>query len=186
MKKIYQLKSNVTNYCSFIENYPKGQESIMGRSMGQNWQPFSHNSTPITLKLRKNGEGKKNYQFDISGALTPFFIISETALNKLEDILLSRGQILPVISDSKNKKFIGYYPTNPLSNCLDKDNSKYREAEHGIIVEKPVLIAKNITDEYLFSIKESISRVFVTDKFKQRVEEAGLLAFDFSWEIPTS
>ena len=59
MKKIYQLKSNVTNYCSFIENYPKGQESIMGRSMGQNWQPFSHNSTPFTLKLRKNGEGKK-------------------------------------------------------------------------------------------------------------------------------
>ncbi|WP_279156237.1 hypothetical protein [Obesumbacterium proteus] len=104
----------------------------------------------------------------------------------MEDILSPRGQIFPVISESKKKKFFGYYPTNPLSGCFDKEKSKYREAERGLIVERPVLIAENISDEYLFSVEEDISRVFVTDKFKQRVEKAGLLAFDFSWEIPTS
>ncbi len=54
------------------------------------------------------------------------------------------------------------------------------------MIRKPFLIAQNITDEYLFPIEEDISRVFVTDKFKQRVEDANLLGFDFSIEIPTS
>lgn len=154
--------------------------------MDQDWREFGGNYTPITLKQSRSDTGKKNFQFDISSMVTPFFVFSETALIALEDILLPRGQVLPVITESKKKKFFGYYPTNPLSGCFDKEKSKYREAERGLIVERPVLIAKNISDEYLFSIEESIRWVFVTDKFKQRVEEAGLLAFDFSWEIPTS
>lgn len=186
MKKIYSLESDVTNFCSFIEIYPPNIGSIIGRSMRQNWQPFDRDNISIALKLRKNEEGKKNFKFDISGALAPFFVISEHAHDALEDILSPRGQIFPVISESKKKKFFGYYPTNPLSGCFDKEKSKYREAEHGLIVERPVLIDKNVSDAYLFSIEESIRWVFVTDKFKQRVEEAGLLAFDFSWEIPTS
>lgn len=186
MKKIYSLESDMENFCSFIEVYPKEQESIIGRAMDQDWQEFRDNYTPITLKQCRSDTGKKNFQFDISSMLTPFFVFSETAINALEDILLPRGQVLPITTESKKKKFFGYYPTNPLSGCFDKEKSKYREAEHGLIVERPVLIANNITDEYLFSIEESIRWVFVTDKFKQRVEEAGLLAFDFSWEIPTS
>lgn len=186
MKKIYLLESDVTNFCSFMEIYPPKVGSIIGRSMRQDWQAFDRDNISIPLKLRKNEEGKKNYQFDISSALAPFFVISEHAHNALEDILSPRGQIFPVISESKKKKFFGYYPTNPLSGCFDKEKSKYREAERGLIVERPVLIAENISDEYLFSVEEDISRVFVTDKFKQRVEKAGLLAFDFSWEIPTS
>lgn len=186
MKKIYRLISDVTNFCSFIEVYPKEQESIIGRAMDQDWREFGGNYTPITLKQSRSDTGKKNFQFDFSSMLSPFFVFSEIALNALEDILLPRGQVLPVITESKRKKFFGYYPTNPLSDCLDKEKSEYRIAEKGIIVDRPVLIANNITDEYLFSIEESIRWVFVTDKFKQRVEEVGLLAFDFSWEIPTS
>lgn len=186
MKKIYRLRSDVTNFCSFIEIYPEGQESIIGRSMDQLWQPFEQINTSITLKLRKNEEGKKNYQFDISGSLSPFFVISEKALDILEDIILPRGQIFPVASDSKKKKFFGYYPTNSLSNCFNYELSDYTKYPNGLMIYKPVLISKNISDEYLFSIEEGINWVFVTDKFKQRVEEAGLLAFDFSLEIPTS
>jgi len=62
----------------------------------------------------------------------------------------------------------------------------FREAEGRFLIRKPVLKVDNITDEYLFSIEEDISRVFVTDAFKRRVEEAGLLGFDFSVEIPTT
>lgn len=100
--------------------------------------------------------------------------------------MLPRGQILPIISRSKKKKFFGYYPTNSLSNCFNHELSDYIEYPNGLMIYKPVLISENISDEYLFSIEEGINWVFVTDKFKQRVEEAGLLAFDFSWEIPTS
>lgn len=66
---------------------------------------------------------------------------------------------------------------------LTEKNSVYREYPNGLMIEKPVLIKNNITDEYLFTIDEYISRIFVTDKFKQRVEDAGLTAFDFSVEI---
>ena len=54
------------------------------------------------------------------------------------------------------------------------------------MIRKLFLIAKNITDEYLFSIEEDIGFVFVTDKFKQRVKDANLLGFDFSIEIAIS
>lgn len=182
---IYFLRSDVVNYCSFIQSYPAGERSIIGRSMMRAWLPYD-SYYPVTLDLRRNDIGKKNYQFDFSGSLNPFFIISEVALNKLKDILEPRGQILPVITESKRKQFFGYYPTNPLSGCFDRDESIYRIAERGLIIEKPALISANITDEYLFSIEEDISRVFVTDKFRQRVEEAGLLGFDFSVEISTS
>ncbi|MBI0275729.1 hypothetical protein I6H07_07755 [Hafnia alvei] len=186
MKKIYDFKSDVTNFCSFIELYPKEQGSIIGRAMRQRCQSFDPNTTAIVLKQLRSDTGRKNFQFDLSGMLAPFFVLSETALTALEDILSPRGQFLPVITESKKKRFFGYYPTNSLRGCFDKEKSEYREAELGLIVERPVLIAKNISDEYLFSVEADISRVFVTDKFKQRVEEAGLLAFDFSREIPTS
>ncbi|WP_322791055.1 hypothetical protein [Mixta theicola] len=184
MKKIYLLRSTSRNTCSFIQNYPEGERSIIGRCMLLNWKPFCGNYQTIMLELRRNDVGKKNYQFDFSSALTPFFVISESTLDKLGDILKPRGQILPVITESKRKIFFGYYPTNPISGCFDMDKSIYRVVERGLIVEKPVLINSKITDEYLFSIEEDISRVFVTEKFKERVEDAGLLGFDFSVEIP--
>ncbi|EIX9082195.1 hypothetical protein V6307_11045 [Serratia marcescens] len=186
MNKIYTLESDVTDFCSFIQDYPEGERSIIGRAMQQNWKPFADSYNAISLELRKNDSGKKNYQFDLSSALSPFFVISELTIEKIGDILLPRGQVLPVETQSKKKLFWGYYPTNVLSGCFDRENSLFREAERGLIVEKPVLKADNITDEYLFSIEEDISRVFVTDAFKRRVEEAGLLGFDFSVEIPTT
>lgn len=186
MKKIYTLESDVTDFCSFIQDYPEGERSIIGRSMLQNWKPFSDSYKPVNLELRKNESGKKNYQFDLSSALSPFFVISELTLEKIGDILLPRGQVLQVETQSKKKVFWGYYPTNVLSGCFDRKNSLFREADQGLIIEKPVIYQNKITDDYLFSIEEDISRVFVTDAFKRRVEEAGLLGFDFSVEIPTT
>nr|WP_278995643.1 hypothetical protein [Plesiomonas shigelloides] len=184
-KKIYFLRSNTKDYSSFVQNYPEGEESIMGRSVDHFWRPFDSYS-PICLELNRSDSGKKNYQFDFSGSLRPFFVFSEQAIDKIGDILLPRGQMLPVITDSKKKKFCGYYPTNPLRGCFDKENSVYREYPNGLMIDKLSLIEKNISDEYLFSIEEHISGVFVTDKFKARVEEAGLIGFDFSREIQTT
>ncbi len=184
--KLYFLQSDITNYSSFIQDYPDGEESIMGRSRDQRWRRFGDNYVGIILELQPNDFGKKNYQFDFSSFLSPFMVFSEVALVSLSDILSSRGQILPVKTESKRKKFVGYYPTNSLSECFDRKKSVYREYPNGLMIEKPVLIRDNITDEYLFTVDEDISRVFVTDKFKQRVENAGLTAFDFSVEIELS
>ncbi|WP_284313261.1 hypothetical protein [Proteus mirabilis] len=186
INKVYYLKSDLENYSSFIQNYPDGEESIIGRAMDQRWSKFTDDYTAISLELNSNDFGRKNYKFDFSSCLSPFMVFSEDALVSLSDILSSRGQVLPVKTESKRKKFVGYYPTNSLSGCFDRKNSVYREYPNGLMIEKPVLIKNNITDEYLFTIDEDISRIFVTDKFKQRVEDAGLMAFDFSVEIELS
>ena len=186
MKKIYLLRTTSENTCIFIQNYPKGEQSIQGRAMDQHWKPFGDDYQPIRLELVRSDSGKKNYQFDFSGFLGPFLVFSESALTALADILEPRGQLLPVITESKRKKFFGYYPTNPLSGCFDKEKSDYIEYPKGLKIEKTFLIAQNITDDYLFSVEEGMSRVFVTDKFKQRVEDANLLGFDFSTEIAIS
>lgn len=185
MKKIYLLQSDVTNFCSFIQHYPEGEESIMGLVRRAHWKPLS-DYTPVMLELRSNDTGKRNYQFDFSSALSPFFVLSENVLDELGDILLPRGQVLSVLTDSKRKTFLGYYPTNALSGCFDRENSLFRESEGKFLIRKAALNADKITDDYLFSIEEDIGRVFVTEEFRRRVEEVGLLGFDFSVEILTS
>ena len=91
------------------------------------YYPEGDNYQPIKLELRRNELGKRNYQFDFSGFLNPFLVFSESALTALADILKPRGQLLPVITESKRKQFFGYYPTNPLSGCFDKEKSVYDE-----------------------------------------------------------
>lgn len=184
--KIYKLKSDTVNYSIFIEETSEGQDSIMQLSVQNRWEPFASKYNPITLSLSQSDTGKKNYQFDICSFLSPFFIFSEAALEKLGDILLPRGEVLPVITKSKKKVFYGFYPTNKLSGGFDKHNSIYEEYPNGLMIRECVLIENKISDEYLFSIDEDVSSIFVTEKFRQRINDAELSGFDFSFEIETS
>ncbi|WP_424401706.1 hypothetical protein ACPEEN_08385 [Pasteurella sp. PK-2025] len=40
MTKIYELASSYGELSSFMEDYPDGQESIIGIAMRRRWQPF--------------------------------------------------------------------------------------------------------------------------------------------------
>ncbi len=51
INKIYYLKSDLENYSSFIQNYPDGEESIIGRAMDQRWSKFTDDYTAISLEL---------------------------------------------------------------------------------------------------------------------------------------
>lgn len=184
--KIYKLISDSHNFSTFIENYPEGEKSSLSGIMGQRWRPFGNNFKPVNLELWRSDTGKKNYQFDFSASLRPFLVFSEHALNELGDILKPRGQLLPVVTQSKRKKFFGYYPTNPIKHCLDMDKSKYKAYAKGLDISRYVLKAKNIYEPYLFTIDECISSVFVTSKFRDLVEKNKLLGFDFSEEIELS
>lgn len=184
--KIYRLEFDYS-FSSFIEDYPEGQISVMNQATWQNWKPFPDSFRPVKLELRRSSDtGVKNYQFDFSASLRPFLVFSEHAFEKLKDILLPRGQVLPVITESKRKKFLGYYPVNPLKGCLDMEKSKYKEYEKGLSVSNPVLMRGAITDEYFFSVEETTRYIFVTSKFRERVEEHNLLGFDFSQEVELS
>ena len=182
---IYILKSDVTNFCSFIQRLGE-EESIMGISRDMRWKPFGEKYNKISLDLRSNDKGRKNYDFDFSGALNPFLVISDKCLDEIGEILTLRGELLPVITKSKRKQFFGYYPTNSLSGCFDKDKSEYQEYPNGLLIKKVVLFEEKISEDYLFSIEEDISKIFVTEKFKKLVEMTGLKGFDFSIKIELS
>lgn len=180
MKKIYELSGSYGDNCIFIEDYSPPKESIMSLAIDQEWKPFK-SYIPVKLELYKSDTGKKNYKFDFSAFLNPFLIFSENSLIFLEKILSKRGQFLEVHILSKRKKFIGYYPTNCFkSGILDLEKSIYEKHSNGLLIRKVVLKRNKIPDDYLFTIEEDISRVFVTDKFKQLIEKNHLIGFEFS------
>lgn len=190
--KVYQLQNLMSDYSFFLEkNCDYLDDSISIKAIRQKWMPFDLDRfTPPEFGLEQSDAGKKNYEFDISSATAPFFIFSEKTLEAIRDILEPRGQILPIITPSKRKKYIGYYPTNPLIDSIDLEKSKQMDIDpmknFGITDISELYIKKGIVlDEYIICPELGKSCVLVTDKFRERVEQAGLLGFDFtfSYEI---
>lgn len=179
MKNIYLLKSLINKTSIFIDDPDYNNESISTIAMKRNWKPFSK-YTSVKLKLVSSDDGKKNYRFDICSFLKPFYIFSEQAIDVLKSILIINGQILPVTTESKRKKFWGYYPTNIITGCFDRKNSEFREYEKGLFIEKVVLKKNHIPESNLFVIEEDPQRTFITETFKKYVEKNNLYGFDFS------
>ena len=182
--KLYRILENTKNYSSFLQLSDSLGESIKIKSMQeQNWKPFDMKKFQIPeFELNSSDTGKRNFQHDISTHESPFYIFSENAIEALKDILEPRGQFLPIKTPSKRKKFIGYYPTNPLINAIDIEKSGMKDHNYKVLgIKKESLHFKKgtVLDEYLFSLSEDRRYVFVTEKFRQRVEEAGLKGFDF-------
>lgn len=183
---LYSLIANTKEYSSFIQiNYNHHSNTIAYKAMHeQQWKAFNkENFISPEFELSKSDSGKKNYQFDISSSASPFYILSEKAIEALKDILEPRGQFLPINTASKKKKFVGYYPTNVIRNALDIEKSGMKDYNYEVLgIKKNNLVFKEGTtlDDYLFSLSEDRRYVFVTEKFRQRVEEAGLKGFDFN------
>ena len=77
MKKIYLLKTTLSDTCFFIQDdCPEDEKGIQERAMAQRWKPFGDEYQPIKLELGRSDSGKKNYQFGFSSFLCPFFVIS--------------------------------------------------------------------------------------------------------------
>lgn len=184
---IYKLISDSKNYSNVIDESTLDND-IKNRAMDQFWKPFEENNFDIpALNLSKSDTGKLNFKSDIFWGVSPFYVFSEKAVEALRDILESRGQFLPVNIKSKRKNFIAYYPTNVIENALDKHLSSYVEIGHGygVVLNKTCLVEDKLKGEYLFVLSECRYEVFVTDKFKKRVEEAGLVGFDFTHKVRT-
>lgn len=183
--KLYRIEANTKDYSGFLEiNYCTVKKSIQVKAMHeQKWKPFDMDKFIIPeFELNSSDTGKKNFQHDISTDASPFYIFSENAVEALKDILEPRGQFLPIITPSKRKKFIGYYPTNPLIDAIDIEKSGMKDYDYKVLgIKRDDLHFKKgtVLDEYLFSLSEDRRYVFVTEKFRQRVEDAGLKGFDF-------
>lgn len=175
--KIYKLRGNPSYNSSFIEDLDYTDESIITKAMKQKWKPFLKYQ-PISLILRSNENGNKNYKFDFSSSLLPFCVFSEKAINAFGDILKS-GQILDIITPSKKKIFLGFYPIKSYSGVLDLNKSEYDRYPNGFRIYNFVLHKAKLPIDDLFCIDESISEIFVTERFKKIVEDNQLNGFVF-------
>lgn len=186
--KVYKLQNVMKDYSFFIEiNYTNWKDSIHIKSIEQKWKPFDVKNFKIPeFELHPSDTGKRNYRFDLSTSTGGFIIFSEKAIESLKDILEPRGQFLPVITPSKRKKYVGYYPTKPLIDGVDLEKSEQMSEDSmknfGVTDISKLHIKKVVVlDDYIICPELGKSCVLVTEKFKQRVEEAGLESFDFDY-----
>lgn len=184
--KVYKIQNVMKDYSFFIEiNYTDWKDSIHIKSIEQKWRPFDLKNFKIPeFELHPSDTGKRNYRFDLSTSTGGFIIFSEKAIESLKDILEPRGQFLPVITPSKRKKYVGYYPTKPLIDGVDLEKSEQMSEDlmknFGVADISKLYIKKGVVlDDYIICPELGKSCVLVTEKFRQRVEEAGLEGFDF-------
>lgn len=184
--KVYKLQNVMKDYSFFIEiNYANWKDSIHTKSIEQKWRPFDLKNFKIPkFELHPSDTGKRNYRFDLSTSTGGFIIFSEKAIESLKDILEPRGQFLPVMTPSKRKKYVGYYPTKPLIDGVDLEKSEQVSEDSmknfGVTDISKLHIKKGVVlDDYIICPELGKSCVLVTEKFRQRVEEAGLEGFDF-------
>lgn len=184
--KLYKLQTYFNDYSCFLEKkYEHYSNSIKHKALyEQKWKPFDLNKFKVPeFELLPSDNKKRNYQFDISSPSSPFYIFSEKAVEALKDILEPRGQFLPIITPSKRKKYIGYYPTNPVINMIDVKKSGMEKEDletFGVRNINDLYLKQEAElDDYIICFSEERLCVLVTEKFRKRVEEAGLEGFDF-------
>lgn len=175
MNKLYKLLPDYENYSSFLME----EDSLSELEKYWNWQDINLETyKKIKFKLYNAENGTKNYKFDVTKR-DNFLILSEKAVEILKPILEGKGQFLEIITLSKRKKFIGFYPSNVYSNDLaDLSKSDWGENEKGKLFFK-MIFQKYPQDEYIFVVDGSALTIYATEKFKKLLEDNNLKGLCF-------
>lgn len=176
--KIWQLSFDVDSFDNFIpekEFSADVVQSFDGRSQKANWVP---------LKVKRMEPEKGLALGDAPGFTIPVF--SRRALNILSSIISESSEILELITDDGE-----YYGINVTAvlDVIDYSKSEYRTYSDGkrIMAFKKYAFLQNpeLSKHNIFKITdEPTRRAFVSDRFKNMVEENGLTGFKFKlvWE----
>lgn len=171
--KIWQLSFDVDNYDNFIPEIEFSADEVQsfdGRTKKSNWIP---------LKVKRMEPDKGLELGDAPGFTFPVF--SRKALDILNPIISESSEILELIT--YDGEYYGINVTAVL-NVIDYSKSEYRTYSDGkrimafkkyAFVQSSKLIKHNI-----FKITdEPTRRAFVSDRFKNMVEENELVGFKF-------
>ena len=171
--KIWQLNFEVDSFDNFIpekEFSADELQSFDGRTQKANWIP---------LKVKRMEPEKGLALSDAPGFTIPVF--SMKALNIIESIICESSEKLELITDEGE-----YYGINVTAvlDVIDYSKSEYRTFSDGkrimafkkyAFLQQPELIKHDIFK----IIDEPTRRSFVSDKFKNMIEENGLTGFKF-------
>jgi hypothetical protein len=140
--------------------------NFKGQSMIKDW-------IPVTMYTEEQGK-----RSDIPLNSPPIF--SQKAVDALKDLIEGRAEILPLIHSEAQ-----YYAINVINvvDCFDYEKGKVeKDEEYDVIkdIKKYAFKFDKLQDDTIFKIREDHTMyIYITDEFKQRVEESGLAGFRF-------
>lgn len=169
--KIYELKNNYDDFSHFIEM----RDYFVNDTWG--WNSPVLNKT-YRHEMGRSNKNLKNFKLDVSRKIN-YLILSDKA-RKLFELY---GTFFEIETDSKRKKFHGFFPNKCIvSNELaDLRISEYEISENGKLNLGNFFFKKEIEslDLDLFVVEGS-SYIYVTDRFKEKLEKEGLGGFSFN------
>ncbi len=147
------------------------------------WQPYRFGDAWVPQKV--TGDVAAFNDYPCIGQVPVF---SGRAVSVLRDLLEPCGELLPLISDVGE-----YFAFNILakSEALDVENSEAdfdpdAGKETAFSIDRFEFHEDKIGEHAIFRLREFPAYEFVTDTFKQRVDDAGLNGMQFSkvWPLP--
>jgi hypothetical protein len=174
--RIYLLGSDSEHYCSVLPLDGRDKEAYLFTEIGK---PIAatHKPIPVKIFIRDNRKEKVKAKSQLKGDLYGFGgnapVYSEHAVEVLGDTLRKYGELLLLIGDD-GTKYYAYRCTNRKDDASDLVENERRR-----------LINGGLPDIYNFAVKPDVigddeifcvhpDGTYYTDKFKRRVEEAGL------------
>jgi hypothetical protein len=172
---VFRFYNDAEHYRSVMALDGRDKEAYlfaeMGKSIGATHKPI-----PVKIFIKDNRKAQIKAKSQLKGDLYGFGgldpVYSEYAVEVLGDTLKKYGELL-LLSGDDGTNYYAYRCTNRKDNAVDLENSECRYLEDGRIngIDRYVFKSQVIGDDEIFC---RISGTFYTDKFKRRVEEAGL------------
>ena len=144
----------------------------------EDWEP-----PRLEQYLGENGKKRKPAVIADDVSAAPLHLVSEKAAHTLSEIFARHAKLYPVIlEDALDRNFYMVVPTTEID-CVDREQSKGPLAKYGpnphlfASIDEWVFREEEIGDADLFVLPDSPTTTYVSERFKQRVIEAGLKGF---------
>src|SRR4030095_1391831 len=175
--KIYILKADPDSYQSLVMSFEEDHlwyRRLSGKPVAHEWP------TPQVDIIYQNAKGKWLPSSDFpSFTISHIPVFSARAVAILGDVLTKNGELLPL--NCIDGDYFAYNVLNLVS-ALDQEKSDIVRFPTGRImtVRKYALNEDKLAGQMIFKIPEIVLlSVFVTDRFKNKIEDAGLTGFCF-------
>lgn len=188
--RVYELRGDPDKFPGFLQaglrepsDENSWKEHIGIRCGCRGSEPFGGGFVPVILELDAGGRHGRDTVGDVCLSMQPFIVFSSKARQVLERYLTAAGEFLRVSAPLPG--FIGYRVLKPMVGVIDIESSVYTRYENGrVFVRKPVMYEEKVIGCDIFTVEESPGEIYVSQDFRQSVEDAKLRGFDFSREVP--
>ncbi len=174
---VYRLDTNADMWAGFFPSeqgdWHQFDPIVDGTSVASGWEPVA--------VYRFDAEGKRGHgDFSTLNAVPTF---TGRAVEALSDLLEGCGELLPLTVADGGEAYA--YNVTRLSDALDRERAKFEYYRSGGImaVDDYVFDPEGVVGETIFKLAvQPRGYEYVTDRFRDRVEQAGLTGF--RWRPP--